>query len=86
MPVSIADKKESAVTKRDQALGKIVCYFDNNHFESELTRQIACKARSNLAGCETALACYLEETTESALRFMIGLWWNPVVGNTPNHT
>ena len=86
MPVSIADKKESAVTKRDQALGKIVCYFDNNHFESELTRQIACKARSNLAGCETALACYLEETTESALRFMTGLWWNPVVGNTPKHT
>ena len=86
MPVSIADKKESAVTKRDEALGKIVCYFDNNHFESELSRQIACKARSNLAGCETALACYLEETTESALRFMIGLWWNPVVGNTPNHT
>ena len=84
--MSIADKKESAVTKRYEALDKIACYFDNNHFDSELTRRIACKTRSNLAGCETALACYLEEKTESALRLMTGLWWNPAAGNTRKHT
>ena len=86
MPVSIADKKESAVTKRDEALDTIVCYFDNNHFESELTRRIACKTRSNLAECETARACYLQETTESALSLMAGLWWDPDVGDTLKHT
>ena len=84
--MSIADKKESAVTKLDEALDRIVYYFDNNHFESELTRRIACKTSSNLDGCETALACYLEKTTESALRLMTGLWWNPGVGNTLKHT
>ena len=84
--MSIADKKESAVTKRDEALDRIVCYFDNNHFESELTRRIACKTRSNLAGCKTALACYLQETTESALSLMAGLWWDPDVGDTLKHT
>ena len=84
--MSIADKKESAVTKRDEALDKIVCYFDNNRFESKLTRRIACKTRNNLAGCETALTCCLEETTESALRLMTGLWWNAGVGNTPKNT
>ena len=60
--------------KRDEALDKIVCYFDNNHFESKL------------AGCKTALACYLQETIESALSLMTGLWWKTDVGDTPKHT
>ena len=72
--------------KPDEALDTIFCYFDNNHFESEITKRIACKTRRNLTECETALACYLEEPTESALRLMTGLWWNPGVGNTPKHT
>ena len=61
MPVSIADKKESAVTKRDEALGKIVCYFDNNHFESELTRRIACKVGATLPDVKLLLPATLKK-------------------------
>ena len=57
----MANKKENAVTKRDEALAKIDDYFNSGHFEKELARRIAYKTESNLTGCETALVSYLED-------------------------
>ena len=39
----MANTKETAVTKRDEALAKIDDYFDSGHFEKELARRIAYK-------------------------------------------
>ena len=57
----MANTKETAVTKRDEALAKIDDYFDSGHFEKELAKRISYKTESNLTGCETALASYLED-------------------------
>ena len=66
----IANKKENAVTKRDEALAKIDDYFNSGHFEKELARRIAYKTESTLTGCETALVSYLEDETLTA-RFIL---------------
>ena len=49
------------MAKRDEALARIDSYFDDGHFETELARRIAFRTESNLAGCETALASYLQD-------------------------
>ena len=75
-----AEKKESDVAKRYEALAKIDGYFDDGHFERELARRIAFKTQSNLAGCETALASYLEDEMVpnlTALGFSCEIYPNP---------
>ena len=75
-----AEKKESNVAKRDEALAKIDGYFDDGHFERELARRIAFKTESNLAGCETTLASYLEDEMVpnlTALGFSCEIYPNP---------
>ena len=47
---------EKTVTERDQALEAINSYFDDGQFEAELSRRIAYKTESNLAGCEIGRA------------------------------
>lgn len=49
------------MTERDKALEAINSYFDDGQFEAELSRRIAYKTESNLAGCEEALTGYLED-------------------------
>ena len=39
----MANIKETAVTKRDEALARIDDYFYSGHFEKELARRIAYK-------------------------------------------
>lgn len=49
------------MTHRDDALAHCDSYFDGGQFERELARRIAFKTESNLAGCEAALASYLDD-------------------------
>ncbi len=55
---------------RQQALEKIDIYFQSGEFEADLARRIAYKTESNLAGCEAALASYLDDDIVPYLKAM----------------
>ena len=46
--------------EREKALNKAGEYFNIGAFEADLARRVSYKTESNLAGCESALAGYLD--------------------------
>ncbi len=74
------------MTHRDNALDHCENYFNTGQFESELARRVAYKTESNLAGCEAALASYLDDEMIpylTAMGFICDTYLNPHINAGP---
>ena len=71
--MSIAEKKEGLLAKRDEALANKDDYFDDGHFEKELARRIAYKTVSKLVANISVIPNLIRSLPNDVFADVLGL-------------